>query len=718
MEKVQFQLESTLPEVRDLHEKGLFTKHELDEITRRRTRFESSLIRRAPRKEDFFKYAEYEINLERLRRVRYRRMKYHLNPPPPSASSYSIPRRALYILKRATVKFPADLSVWLAYVEYASREGMRKVVSQGLTSALQHHPLSSTLYLLSSYHHLHPDAPFPSESIPSTSKVDLPSQAEDTGFSLEGVAPARTTLLLGLRLVPQSQDLWVEYIKLELGWVEALRRRWKLLGIEDTPKASSLSDDEVESDALIGGEGAFGPEGETARKAILSGQLVVHAVSSALEAIPAVATDKKSPKSAGMSLRNLLLDTLRTYPSPLRATALEPVYADLSQLATSTGRIAAEARLLLMTRGLFDRPYESQDAADSALDEVQTIEEIGKIGRAMKKEAKRLKGDAAWLEVAGGWLVDQAVAYKGNADLQAYLLGVLAALTKPSLAPPADLLVKRLDLLSNSPSGSEGILSTARAYASVHPSNPHLAKRVIALEVQHEPDVPTCRSNCQKAIAAIVKAAQPSDVEQTAIAQCCISCLESERVHLDAPTFDKIVKKYLRDSLRWSHLPELHSQLLCWQLDRLIKVGSFLDFFQHAIVTYRPSAEFYRKALQAVVEQTPSDMASLKRVYQSWRAWCKTLATKVDAAETYMEALMQLGRGRDAHDEYERAKREVGQDVDALQRLEDAWRALLESLEKGDGPAGSQSDSGGSDDDTGSERSQGADESDVSMSDE
>lgn len=57
---------------------------------------------------------------------------YDRNPPPPSASTFSLPRRVLYILKRATQKFPGDLAVWLAYVEYASREGMRKVVAKGL----------------------------------------------------------------------------------------------------------------------------------------------------------------------------------------------------------------------------------------------------------------------------------------------------------------------------------------------------------------------------------------------------------------------------------------------------------------------------------------------------------------------------------------------------------------------------------------------------------
>jgi hypothetical protein len=58
---------------------------------------------------------------------------YEKNPPPPSASLFSIPRRTMYILKRATVKFPGDLATWLAYVEYAGREGMRKIVTKGLT---------------------------------------------------------------------------------------------------------------------------------------------------------------------------------------------------------------------------------------------------------------------------------------------------------------------------------------------------------------------------------------------------------------------------------------------------------------------------------------------------------------------------------------------------------------------------------------------------------
>lgn len=53
---------------------ALTFQNEIDKITKRRTAFETSLIRRQTRKEDFFKYAEYEINLETLRKVRYKRL--------------------------------------------------------------------------------------------------------------------------------------------------------------------------------------------------------------------------------------------------------------------------------------------------------------------------------------------------------------------------------------------------------------------------------------------------------------------------------------------------------------------------------------------------------------------------------------------------------------------------------------------------------------------
>jgi U3 small nucleolar RNA-associated protein 6 len=106
------------------------------------------------KKEDFFEYAEYEIGLEKLRRLRWKRLSGSIvlfgytcaltlsrthgadmdkNAPKRTISCYSIPRRVVYILRRATQKFSYDIAAWLAYVDYARSEKMSKVVQSGLT---------------------------------------------------------------------------------------------------------------------------------------------------------------------------------------------------------------------------------------------------------------------------------------------------------------------------------------------------------------------------------------------------------------------------------------------------------------------------------------------------------------------------------------------------------------------------------------------------------
>lgn len=311
---------------------------------------------------------------------------------------------------------------------------MRKVVLKGLNrfvyqhtiarrqrltfSALHHHPLSSTLYLLLSYHHLHPNSPFPGSSIPSTSKLDLPSAGNDNdaeddegevaGFSLEGTASARTNILLGLRMIPKSEDLWREYVKLELGWVEGLRRRWKVLGVN----ISSANNEGMDPDTLTGGEGSFGPDGEDARKSILSGQLIIHALNSALAAI--APTD-----SNGMEFRKSLVDMLRTYPSALRSKCLEVVYADLERISSEGSDISSEARFMVLTKELYDRPYdpEKKDEGGVVLEGGELVDAIGRIGKEIRTVAKAGKGGARWLDMAGDWLVSQMQLCGDNADL-------------------------------------------------------------------------------------------------------------------------------------------------------------------------------------------------------------------------------------------------------------------------------------------------------------
>jgi hypothetical protein len=92
---------------------------------------------------------------------------------------------------------------------------------------------------------------------------------------------ARALLLRGLRLNAACAELWREYVRLEMGFVEAVRRRWDVLGI-------SLGDDDDDDnrDHHDGqGERVDRAEeeamGDAARRAIMGGAIVRQAIDSA-----------------------------------------------------------------------------------------------------------------------------------------------------------------------------------------------------------------------------------------------------------------------------------------------------------------------------------------------------------------------------------------------------------------------------------------------------
>lgn len=268
----------------------------------------------------------------------------------------------------------------MAYVDYAKSEGMSKVVVNALTSAIQLHPLEPILYILLSQHYLDPLPPSHKRQTAASS-----SQHSSPGFSIENIPPARKTLLLGLRFLPNNIDLWIEYVKLELGWVEALRRRWNVLGILDQVMSQDHSDktidaaqveggqdftldptdnsqrngDEDEMETVDEGAGAFGSTGEDARKQLINGDLVLTILQSSF---------KRDGLQNNLDYYLRLLDLLRQYPTGLRMLLLDHVYE-----AMETGpyrlRQNTTARRVWIERALFDAPYDPEE--DERLSSIQ-----------------------------------------------------------------------------------------------------------------------------------------------------------------------------------------------------------------------------------------------------------------------------------------------------------------------------------------------------------
>jgi U3 small nucleolar RNA-associated protein 6 len=68
---------------------------------------------------------------------------------------------------------------------------------------------------------------------------------------------------------PESIEMWIEYLKMELGFIETLRRRWDALGIK-------VGEEEE-------GAGTLGEEygGTEARRAVMEGGIVESVISNA-----------------------------------------------------------------------------------------------------------------------------------------------------------------------------------------------------------------------------------------------------------------------------------------------------------------------------------------------------------------------------------------------------------------------------------------------------
>ena len=81
---------------------------------------------------------------------------------------------------------------------------------------MQLHPQESGLYIMGAAHEL--------------------DQMSATG--------ARTLLQRGIRINGDSMDLWTEYVKMEMGFIERLRRRWEVLGV-------AMENEEVMSGAIV-----------------------------------------------------------------------------------------------------------------------------------------------------------------------------------------------------------------------------------------------------------------------------------------------------------------------------------------------------------------------------------------------------------------------------------------------------------------------------------
>lgn len=217
-DKARFYLEQSVPELKEYERKKIFTTDEIRAIAKKRSDFEHKINARGSSPTDYARYAEFEINVDALRRKRVKR----LNVKSPAHNGQ---RRIFFVFDRGTRKFPGDVGLWMQTVEYAKKQKAYKKLSQILTNALRLHPMKSELWIWAAQFAM-----------------------EENGDMTE----ARSYMQRGLRFCKNSKSLWLEYCKLELIYIAKIAARRRILGIagDETRNDPEQPEDDFDADLM------------------------------------------------------------------------------------------------------------------------------------------------------------------------------------------------------------------------------------------------------------------------------------------------------------------------------------------------------------------------------------------------------------------------------------------------------------------------------------
>ncbi|CAN4127605.1 unnamed protein product [Withania somnifera] len=213
---VQYKLERMLPELDDLERRGLFSRQEIAEIVKQRRKFEYRLKRPSPLKQDFLAYIDYEKSLDSLRLLRKKSQikKTGDRKLKKSVSDYAGVSRIVEIYRLATSRFKGDIELWFQYLEFC-KERRNGRMKKALAQAIRFHP-----------------------KVPG---VWIYAAAWEFDNNLNAAA-ARALMHSGLRACPTSEDLWVEYLRMELTYLNKLKTRKVVLGEDKGTLAHSGKD--------------------------------------------------------------------------------------------------------------------------------------------------------------------------------------------------------------------------------------------------------------------------------------------------------------------------------------------------------------------------------------------------------------------------------------------------------------------------------------------
>ncbi|EXJ67026.1 uncharacterized protein A1O5_09672 [Cladophialophora psammophila CBS 110553] len=213
-DKARFFLEQSVPELKEYERKCIFSADEITRIARKRSDFEHKINARGSTPADFARYAEFEINVDALRRKRVKRLGI-------KSTAHNGKRRIFFVFDRGTRKHPGDVGLWTEAIDFARKQKAHKKLQDMLTQVLRLHPTKPDLWIHAARNAL-----------------------EENG----DITEARSYMQRGLRFCKGSRAMWLEYARLEMSYIAKIHLRREILGIpirkSDQPQHANGRDDD------------------------------------------------------------------------------------------------------------------------------------------------------------------------------------------------------------------------------------------------------------------------------------------------------------------------------------------------------------------------------------------------------------------------------------------------------------------------------------------
>ncbi|KAJ4493967.1 U3 snoRNP protein [Lentinula edodes] len=663
MERVQFQQEQMLDELKDLVDKKVFTVTETKQIMKQRSIYEATLVRRVAKKSDFLRYASYEMGLEHLRRKRVERLK--IPKIPLTVSDFALVRRQFHIFERALKRFKSDVGLWIEYIQLAKKEGARSLVGRITARALQLHPNVPSLYILAASHEL-------AHLSPST---------------------ARMLLQRGIRLNSSNVEMWTEYVKMELGFIESLRRRWDVLGItgegagdsqnvknivsekdhftdvdmdEGTTTAGTVKARDAELERLD----QEGDEGTAARKQILDGVIVKAVMDSAVQALPQI------------ELFESFNRLITTYPSS--PTLRESLIEHFDALLRSTLPQHPRAIKILYTRLLTSASDSASQTSSSSNPSVENLR-----GRALIEGVRRanemlisIMSDTqeesvcqVYAQFALEWC-QQDSRINLDENLKLYVLSSLQALIHRHKSSSPSLLCAHIKLVTEAAQRGTvepaKALNTAKRYTSRVPESASVwIARLTAIKALGE--------NIDAVWREARRSVSPKDENFAHVWTWGISedMEHDERLRV----YEVLLNESVGDSSLQEHLLLGYVAALMVSRSRPTagddsdqvanKSAKALNLqkLRHMQSRFLNTGKVWQKMFQLEAEQNGSAIV-LEEIYELWRK-----ANVVEATIAWAEWLLKNGKGKEASVLIVRSKGSVGQKEQ--EEMETQWVRIM-----------------------------------------